>query len=274
MARKFALILAFMLVCGPHLAQAFAVFQDDTNLGNNPGAPAVVSTDNSPVDLILFVEEPGTYFGFDLTVVGTGAMELVSFTADPDVVSNLDGNVLRANRVDPVAGQSGVLRVGTLRVRAADLGTVVVTGDYVDTAITTAAVTPSTLASTGACNPNLDSDLDGPKDCDDNCPFASNSGQEDTGGIATTTPDGTGTTCQCADVNDSGVVNSLDVVLIKRAIAGLPPFNSVSHPTLVAKCDVNDKTNDNCTGSDVVIIKRAIVGLPPGIQQVCASAEP
>ncbi len=274
MANKLALILAFILVCGPHSAQDFDVFQDDTESGNNPGAPAAVSTDNSPVDVILFVEEAGTYFGFDLTIVGTGDMQLESFAAEPNVVSNLEGNVLRANRVDPVGGQSGVLRIGTLRVRATDFGTVEVTGDYVNAAIATAAVTPNTLASTAACNPNADSDLDGPNDCEDNCRFAPNSGQEDTGGIGTTTPDGIGTACQCGDVNNSGVVNVTDVVLIKRAIAGLSPFNSVMHPALEAKCDVNDKTNDKCTGTDVVIIKRAIVGLSPGIQQVCRSAEP
>ena len=44
----------------------------------------IIAADNSPVDLILFVEEAGTYFGFDLTVVGTGGMELVSFAADPN----------------------------------------------------------------------------------------------------------------------------------------------------------------------------------------------
>ena len=61
-----------------------------------------------------------------------------------------------------------------------------------------------------------DDDGDGSPDACDNCPFVANPGQEDTGGINTTEPDGIGNACQCGDVTGNGIVNGQDANSIKR----------------------------------------------------------
>jgi hypothetical protein len=104
-----------------------------------------------------------------------------------------------------------------------------------------------------------DSDADGVHDLDDNCTYASNPDQADSGGIATTEPDGIGDVCQCGDVNEDHRVNSADATVIKRWALGLYiplPFN----PDF---CDVTN--NGQCNSADATGIKRKALGLwfPP-----------
>ena len=268
-------ILAFVLLCGPYSAQGFEVFQDPSNTGTNPGIPAAVPTTGSTVNLNLWVSEPGTFFGYELRIETTGALEIQSFTADPDVVANQQPNLLRVNRVDPTTGQSGSLRVGTLSVRATGTGTLELTGNvFINSSVASAPIPTGRLASTDACDPDADTDSDGVKDCDDNCRFRSNPGQEDNGGINTSAADGIGDACTCGDVNGNGITNSADATLIKRTALGLSPyFNQAGMPE-PNNCDVNGTgANDDCNNIDATITKRAALGLAPGVKQVCPNAE-
>jgi glucose/arabinose dehydrogenase len=136
------------------------------------------------------------------------------------------------------------------------------------------------------CDEGTDSDCDGIPDdgapgdvpcatgqfegCDDNCPFASNPGQEDTAGIGSgSAPDGIGDECQCGDVSGDGVVSSADSVIILRSQL-VPPTAVMSRPDL---CDVGGSVG--CAGADSVIVLRAQLVPPTAtIQQVCAPANP
>lgn len=109
----------------------------------------------------------------------------------------------------------------------------------------------------------------------DNCPFFPNPGQEDDGGFNTTEPDGIGNACQCGDVNGNGVPGSTDGTLIKRSVAGLPPYGSVERMPFPGNCDVNG--NGVCNTTDGTIVKRNWAGLTPhGVvaSQLCPNANP
>jgi hypothetical protein len=58
---------------------------------------------------------------------------------------------------------------------------------------------------------------DGRGDVCDNCVGAINPDQADSGGIGTTTPYGVGDLCQNGDFNEDGVVDILDITLLRRA---------------------------------------------------------
>ena len=89
----------------------------------------------------------------------------------------------------------------------------------------------------------------------DNCPFVANPGQEDSGGLATSTPDGIGDACQCGDVTGNGIVNGQDANVIQRHGIGAEP-----NPLFVVpgNCDVTG--NDQCNGQDANAVKRAALG--------------
>jgi YD repeat-containing protein len=120
------------------------------------------------------------------------------------------------------------------------------------------------LASLSMPELEVDSDGDGISDSSDNCPFASNPDQQDSGGMNTTEPDGIGDACQCGDVNNNGLVDNTDAVLIKRYVLGLPPGVDLN------KCNIN--AGNTCDNTDAVLIQRAVLGLPPGITQSCPAA--
>ena len=61
------------------------------------------------------------------------------------------------------------------------------------------------------------------------CPFAADPQQLDTGGIATSTPDGIGNACQCGDVNGNGVCNGQDANAVQKVALGQPIPNSGQH---------------------------------------------
>lgn len=113
-----------------------------------------------------------------------------------------------------------------------------------------------------------DTDGDTVPDPFDNCPTTPND-QADSGSLGGTTPDGIGDACQCGDVNNDGIVNGIDGVLIGRSAVGLPPYGSLAGMPGFTKCDVNDGT---CSGVDGVLVNRAAVGLPPGVAQTCPAA--
>ncbi len=117
-----------------------------------------------------------------------------------------------------------------------------------------------------------DADADGVPDSSDNCPYASNVNQQDTGGIESSTPDGIGNACQCGDVSGNGIVTNSDVGLIKR--------HGLLYPALDAafldggNCDVTG--NGRCNGQDANATARKILGLEPNPRfgQVCHNANP
>jgi hypothetical protein len=106
-------------------------------------------------------------------------------------------------------------------------------------------------------------DSDGDDICnnEDNCPYASNPGQADSGGIGNGPPDGIGDACQCGDVTGDGKVNSADATMIIRKSLGLtaPAFN------VPCNCDVTDVSGDTCNSADATMITRKALGLsaPP-----------
>jgi len=133
------------------------------------------------------------------------------------------------------------------------------------------------------CDPSVDSDCDGIPDdgaagnlpcatgqslnCDDNCPYWPNPGQEDSGGINVAAPDGIGNACQCGDVSGDGRVNGGDAIVLYRALMGTPPV-PMARPEL---CDVGSTVG--CNAGDFIILKRAL-GNPPTatIRQNCDPA--
>lgn len=115
-----------------------------------------------------------------------------------------------------------------------------------------------------------DADLDGIADAADNCPYAANAGQEDSGGLGTTGgPDGTGDACQCGDVTGDGRVTNADAVVILRSLL-VPPLATMPHPE---RCDVGGSAG--CTNADVVLVRRALL-MPAtaSIAAQCPAAAP
>ena len=113
-----------------------------------------------------------------------------------------------------------------------------------------------------------DVDGDGNPAYADNCPFVANPGQEDTGGLATSTPDGIGNACQCGDVTGNGIVNGQDANAIQRHGIHAEPNPLFAVP---GNCDVTG--NDLCNGQDANAVKRAALGQPgPTFGQNCHNA--
>jgi len=113
-----------------------------------------------------------------------------------------------------------------------------------------------------------DSDLDGIPDASDNCAFAANPGQADSGGLLGPSADGIGDACQCGDLNSDGQVDLLDAAIYQRDLAGFLP--EADEPT---RCSVIGGRLD-CEPNDEYALREAIVGLAPGIAQVCEAAVP
>jgi hypothetical protein len=149
------------------MARGFEVFQDPTNTGVNPGTPLQLDP-NSFMNLNVYFHH-GTVLpdpnlacsgivtgdevcGWDIDIIATGDVTLVGFVPEPEpeTVFNLMASELRMNGGDPIAGQVGTHRIGTLSISsgAAD-GTVEVVGNlWVTAELETAAVPPATLAQT------------------------------------------------------------------------------------------------------------------------------
>ena len=163
MHRKLASISVFFLLCGPLSAQGFEAYQDPSDSGDNPGEAAGIPTNGDPAALNIWVDHDPKFYGWDLRIEATGDVTINSFTPnDSDVVSQPDGpQLLRANRVDPVAGSNVPQRVGTLSVQVSPggSGNVEVSGEFVfgDASPARGTIGTSELASTDVCNPDADS---------------------------------------------------------------------------------------------------------------------
>ncbi len=117
-----------------------------------------------------------------------------------------------------------------------------------------------------------DTDNDTIPDMYDNCPYASNVAQTDSGGVNTSTPDGIGDACQCGDIDDDGLVTGTDFVVLNRAALSLPPYGSLAGMPGYDKCDIDG--SGSCTATDGIILNRASLNLSPGIMQTCTAANP
>ena len=115
-----------------------------------------------------------------------------------------------------------------------------------------------------------DTDRDGIANQFDNCPFAANASQIDSGGLGFgTTSDGIGDACQCGDVTGEGQVNDTDAAFIKRKAL------SLSAPLFIVpnNCDVTG--DGQCNGTDATLIRHAAAGtINPLFGQHCPNAMP
>jgi thrombospondin type 3 repeat protein len=198
-----------LIVCRLALAALFAVlplsaraavtvFQDPSNAGTPGAPPAAIVVGGPTVSLNLFYQTgtnaslPTTacvsgsgdeVCGWDIYVsTSSSSVVLQSFTPDTgagsDVVANISGNVLRANGGNPISGETGVHRIGTLVVSASGAGSVTVSGNlYVTAALAAANVTTGNTLATAAVG--ADQDGDGIPDSIDNCPTIANANQAD-----------------------------------------------------------------------------------------------
>ena len=203
--RPWKALIATLLLLAPAgvLHAAVTVFQDPTNTGT-PGAPAAsINVGGPSVSLNLFYQTGVTASGGSTACLsGTGdevcgwdvyvstsspSVVLQSFTPDAgagsDVVAAITGNVLRANGGNPISGELGVHRIGTLVVSASSNGSVTVSGNLYVTASLAAASVPTgaTLATAAG---GVDTDGDGIPDASDNCPTVVNTDQADGDGDA------------------------------------------------------------------------------------------
>jgi hypothetical protein len=213
------------------------VFQDPTNLGN-PTAPAAAIAVGGPVVTLNLFYQTGTnaspsqvcfngagddVCGWDIYVSTTAAgVVLGTFTPDlsagPDsVIGAVTGNVLRANGGNPIDGETGIHRIGSLQVSATAPGNVIVSGNlYVDAKLAPVNVTTGTILATAAVG--ADTDGDGVLDAADNCPTVANPGpvQPDADG------DGVGDACDnCVNVANPRVQPSVDAYLAANPWATL-----------------------------------------------------
>jgi hypothetical protein len=119
----------------------------------------------------------------------------------------------------------------------------------------------------GNCLPHPDVDSDGIPNSLDNCPYAWNPGQEDTGGFHTATPDGIGNACQCGDVTGDGKVNSVDATMITRKALGLsaPAFN------VPCNCDGTGDGKCNSADADTLIRGGFFPPWPPLFSNSCGN---
>jgi hypothetical protein len=80
----------------------------------------------------------------------------------------------------------------------------------------------------------------------DLCPYAPTGVETDSGGINTGTPDGIGDGCQCGDVTDNGIINAMDLQVIRESILSSP----LSDTFEAARCNLVGPSAENGSGSD------------------------
>jgi hypothetical protein len=115
-----------------------------------------------------------------------------------------------------------------------------------------------------------DSDGDGWDDDLDNCVFAYNPGQEDSGSLLSIFPDAIGDACQCGDLSGDGVIDGTDLDRARKTLVG-----ASTPPVSIELCNIvgtGDAGATDCGVDDLFALVRALQGLPPGISQVCTPA--
>ena len=223
-------LLGLALLCAAFAQEsraAVSVFQDPTNTGAPGAPPATITVGGGNTTLNLFYQGgsnasaastaclSGTgdeVCGWDI-YVSTSSPNIVlqSFTPDAgagsDIVAGINGNVLRANGGNPISGELGVHRIGTLVVSATAAGSVTVSGNlYVTAALTAANVTTGTTLATAVAG--VDTDGDGVPDNIDNCPTVANANQADADG------DGVGDACDnCVNIANPRVTPDANTYL-------------------------------------------------------------
>ncbi|MDC0358771.1 thrombospondin type 3 repeat-containing protein, partial [Oligoflexia bacterium] len=120
---------------------------------------------------------------------------------------------------------------------------------------------------------NKDSDGDGVPDYQDNCRYASNPLQKDSGNVVSTLADGIGDACQCGDLDGDGVVTQADGDLLLEA---LKPSSAVVVPEL-QKCQVVgtpacDKQDANTILAHV--LKADPKKVNPPLPDLCVATKP
>src|SRR5262245_16112836 len=218
--RTIQLVLAVLVTLAPSFAAnaQLTVFQHPTNPGTPGAPPATVSVGGPAVALNLWYQTGSTpssagtaclsgsgneVCGWDFHVsTSSPSVVLQSFTPDSglgsDIVANISGNVLRANGGNPISGELGAHRIGTLFIAASAPGSVTVSGNMIVTAslLGVAPTTGNTIANavTGG-----DIDLDGVPDATDNCPSVANgaaqAGTPGVGNQSDNDTDGAGDAC-------------------------------------------------------------------------------
>lgn len=135
------------------------VYDSPADDGANPGGvPVVPALQQTTIHLYVdggsvpSAQDPcykGTgdeVCAWNLTFSGQGGLTAVSFTPSGNVVWNLVGDVLRCNRLDPVSGVLGPVKIGDLVVSGSEGGTLELTaGESVDSMLGVQAITPGTL---------------------------------------------------------------------------------------------------------------------------------
>jgi hypothetical protein len=114
--------------------------------------------------------------------------------------------------------------------------------------------------------PPPDADRDGVPDARDNCPFAANADQRDSGGLSGAPADGIGDACQCGDVTGDGAVSVLDALRL-LGVRGRPPV-----PLPTATCDVDG--DGMCGRNDANAVLRALLRRQPLAQRCAAAVRP
>ncbi|MGE0857894.1 MAG: thrombospondin type 3 repeat-containing protein [Gammaproteobacteria bacterium] len=152
--------------------------------------------------------------GWDLHLTSGAGIEILAFTPAADVVHHLaDGHALRANGGRAQQPDVSAQKVGDVTVRATGAASLEVTGvQYVDAGLHRRPVDAQVLAASTA----PDGDGDGITDDQDNCTAVANADQRDSD------QDGYGNVCD-ADLNNDGVVNFLDLGVMKSKFFGTDP---------------------------------------------------
>jgi len=120
-----------------------------------------------------------------------------------------------------------------------------------------------------AVGPLLNADADSRTNDVDNCDYAANSDQADSGGVAGAGPDGVGDACQCGDTANDGDVDAADLVALRQSLAGSHFLDLEG----TLKCSVAGGNGD-CDVLDSVVLARRLGGLAPQLAQNCVAANP
>lgn len=121
----------------------------------------------------------------------------------------------------------------------------------------------------GICDPGIDTDCDLAADEVDNCPDIANLDQADSGGLLVPVADGIGDACQCGDLSRNGVIEALDLDLLRQALAD--PVDAALSPEALATCGVYGSRA--CDIVAATVLARALGGYgAPGIAPVCTAS--